>query len=191
LAGIALSLRLADADDGGEAGAPRRFGLLSHQGVALAVIGAPFGVPDDDGAGAGIRQYFGRNIAGMGSRRLGMAILRPDREVFRAARLLGERRDQRGRRADQKISLGGDSGGARQHGLEFGRGGLEAVHFPVAGNQRPDGVGHIRVSCRILMPDSASRARRPVPDGGYVASKPPAASIGPPRQGCDGAAATL
>ena len=31
---------------------------------------------------------------------------------------------------------------AGAHRLEFGDGSLEAVHFPVAGNQRPDGVGH-------------------------------------------------
>ena len=78
--GIALLLGFADADDGGQAGAPGRFGLLPNQRVALAVIGAPLGMADNDGAGAGIRQHFGRNIAGMGAGGLGMAILRADRE---------------------------------------------------------------------------------------------------------------
>ena len=75
-------LGLADADDGGEPGAPGRFRLLPHQRVALAVIGAPLGMADNDGAGAGIRQHFGRNIAGMGARGLGVTILRADREGF-------------------------------------------------------------------------------------------------------------
>ena len=71
-----------------------------------------------------------------------MAILRADRERLEPSRLVGKGRDQGGRRANQEIGLGGDLGGAREHGLEFAHGGLEAVHFPVAGDQRPDGVGH-------------------------------------------------
>src|ERR1017187_7165379 len=59
LPGIALMLGFADADDGGEAGAPDRFGLLSNQHVSLAVIAAPLGVADNDSAGAGIGQHFG------------------------------------------------------------------------------------------------------------------------------------
>ena len=57
--GIALVLGFADADDGGKAGAPGRLGLLPNQPVALAMIGAPLRMADDDGAGAGIRQHFG------------------------------------------------------------------------------------------------------------------------------------
>ena len=64
---IALLLGLADADDGGEAGAPGRFRLLPNQRVAFAMIGAPLGMADNDGAGAGIRQHFGREVAGMGA----------------------------------------------------------------------------------------------------------------------------
>ena len=40
------------------------------------MIGAPLRMTDDDGAGAGVLQHFGRNIAGEGARRLRMAILR-------------------------------------------------------------------------------------------------------------------
>ena len=81
LPGIALVLGFADADDRGEAGAPGGFRLLPDQHVALAMIGAPLGMADNDGAGAGIRQHFGRKIAGMGARRLGVAILRADRQA--------------------------------------------------------------------------------------------------------------
>ena len=80
--GIALLLGFADADDRGQPGAPGRLGLLPDQRIALAVIGAPLGMADNDGAGAGIRQHFGRDIAGMGARRLGVAILRADREAL-------------------------------------------------------------------------------------------------------------
>jgi hypothetical protein len=62
---------LADADDGGEPGAPGGFHLLPDQRVALAMIGAPLGMADDDRAGAGIRQHFGGDIAGMGAGVLG------------------------------------------------------------------------------------------------------------------------
>ena len=146
---------------GDEPGAPGRLGLLPDQRIGLAVIGAPLGMADNDGAGAGIGQHFGRKIAGMGARRLGVAILRADRERLRTARLLGKGRNQRRRRADQQIGLGGDFGRARQHGLEFGHGGLQAVHFPVAGDQRPDGVGHVRIlSSNVRAPTCASRAPR-------------------------------
>ena len=63
-------------------GAPGGFGLLSDQHIALAVIGAPLGMADNDRAGAGIRQHFGGKIAGMGARRLGVTILRADCKVL-------------------------------------------------------------------------------------------------------------
>ena len=59
LPGIALVLGFADTDDSGEARAPGCFGLLPDQHIGLAVIGAPLGMPDNDGAGAGIRQHLG------------------------------------------------------------------------------------------------------------------------------------
>src|SRR4029078_7040764 len=80
LAGIALLLGFADADDGHEAPPPGRFRLLPDQRIALAMVGTPFRMPDDDGAGAGIRQHFSREIAGMGARGLCMAILGADAE---------------------------------------------------------------------------------------------------------------
>ena len=58
LAGIALPPGLADADDCGHPRAPGGLGLLPHQHIALAMVGAAFGMANDDGAGAGIRQHF-------------------------------------------------------------------------------------------------------------------------------------
>jgi hypothetical protein len=78
LTGVALPLGLPDADDGQETGSPDRLRLLTHQGVALAMVGAAFGMADDNCAGAGVRKHFGREIAGMGAGRLGVAVLRPN-----------------------------------------------------------------------------------------------------------------
>ena len=47
----------------------RRLGLGAHQRVGLAMVGAAFGMADDDMGRAGIRQHRGRNVAGMGARR--------------------------------------------------------------------------------------------------------------------------
>ena len=77
-----VALGLADADDRGQPGAPGGFGLLPHQGIAFTVIGATFGMADNDRAGAGIRQHFGREVAGVGAGRLGVAILGADRKAF-------------------------------------------------------------------------------------------------------------
>ncbi len=108
--------------------------------------------------------------------RLGVAILRADAERLRAACLFREGRNQGRRRANQQIGLAGDIGCARQHGLEFGRGRLQAVHLPVAGNQRPDSVGHVGIPLgnvwvrhalaerggQFQMPDLRSLSRHPL-----------------------------
>src|SRR5882762_9377360 len=128
----------------------------------------------------------------MGPRRLGVAILRTDREGLRAACFFSEGGNQRRGRANQQVGLGGDTRGTGKHGLEFGRGGLEAVHFPVTGNQRPDGVGHGRIPqgsfekvSRKFRSICASRGGAPAVNG--VTSS----LLEAPRQGCERAAATL
>ena len=45
------------------------------------MVGAALGMADDDGGGARVRQHLGRDIARMGAGSLGMAILRPDRDL--------------------------------------------------------------------------------------------------------------
>ena len=123
---------------GSEPGPPRRFGLLPHQRIGFAVVGAALGMADDDGGGAGIRQHFGGNIAGMGAGRLGMAILRADREAVLNRAPFGEGGNQRRRRADQQIGLCRDSSARRRSSASSSASrGLQAVHLPVAGNQRP------------------------------------------------------
>ena len=39
---------------------------------------APLGMPDDDGAGAGVLEHFGRKVTGEGPRRLAVTVLRAD-----------------------------------------------------------------------------------------------------------------
>src|ERR1700712_4938830 len=53
LAGLALRLRLADADDGYEAGTQHRLRLPPHDIIAFAVIGAALGMADNNVGGAG------------------------------------------------------------------------------------------------------------------------------------------
>src|SRR5215831_1510079 len=49
---------LPDAQDGKESGPPRRLGLASHLGVALAVECTALGMTDDHGVGAEIGQHL-------------------------------------------------------------------------------------------------------------------------------------
>ena len=109
LAGIALGARLADTDDGKEAGAPRRKRLGAHHGIGFAVVVAAFGMADDDGTGAGIFEHFGGNIAGIGAGRFGMAVLAADGDA-RALRQRRKARHQRGWRAYYKVGIGQAAG---------------------------------------------------------------------------------
>ena len=36
-------------------------------------------------------------------------------------------------------------------GFEFTQGGLQAVHFPVSGDQRPNGVGHVNFPANVRL----------------------------------------
>ena len=124
----------------------------------------------------------------MRARCIRVAILGADRNAL-AARLVGKAGNQRCRRADQQVRLAGEPGRARQHGLEFGHGGLQPVHFPVAGNQRPDAIVHVK----FLTVCAASLAERR--EFGHIAlqtiPRPLTASIRLQGRGCGGATATL
>jgi len=151
----------ADADDGG--GSPARprsgFGLLPNQHVALAVIGAPLGVTDNDGAGAGIAENFRRNSRyGRPTPWGGNPGRRPptfEPRAFSAKAAISVAGGQTSRSARQRHR------GHGEHGLEFG---MEAFRrsFPVAGNQRPDGVGHGGIPREMFDQHAPSRARAPV-----------------------------
>jgi len=55
--------------------APRRFGLRRDESVALAVLGAPLGMADDDERRSGVFQHLGAYVARMRARRCDMARL--------------------------------------------------------------------------------------------------------------------
>ena len=57
---------------------------------------------------------------------------------------------------------------------------LQAVHFPVAGDQRPDGVGHVEFQQNEVRA-CASRASRPVPDDRSSALNRSRSRAAPPR----------
>ena len=75
-------------------------------------------------------------------------------------RLVGETGDQGGRGANQQVGLTGQRACACDHGFELGQGGFQAVHFPVAGDQRPDGVGHVNCPANVSVIDALAEARR-------------------------------
>lgn len=103
------------------------------------MVGAAFGMADDDGRGTGIGQHFGRNVAGVGAGRLGVAILAADGNR-RAARSLGEASDQGGRRTDHEVGLAREGRCPCDNSAEFGDRGRQAVHLPVARDQRAQSV---------------------------------------------------
>src|SRR6478735_127293 len=75
---LAFGPALADADDGAESGAPCGQRFCAHVRIGFLVIDAPLRVPDDDRAGPGIPEHFGRQISGEGPCRLGVTVLRAD-----------------------------------------------------------------------------------------------------------------
>ena len=107
------------------------------------MVGATLGMADDDGGRACIHQHFGGDIAGIGAGGLGMAILGPHRDLL-AACLLCKGCDQGCRRANQQICFASHLCRTIEHGVEFGSRALQAVHFPVAGDQGADGIGHVK-----------------------------------------------
>ena len=62
--------------------------------------------------------------------------------------------------AATQIGLAGQCTRPRNHGLEFTQGGFQAVHFPVAGDQGPDGVGHVDYPRNVSVADALAEARR-------------------------------
>lgn len=145
-AGLALRLGLADTDDGGEARPPRGAGLGANVRVGLLVINAPLRVPDNDGGRTGIGDHFCRNVARIGSARLGMAILSGDghRGTARGRRKAREQRRRRGNEQVRRRNLRR----AGQDGAQLGERMGKPVHFPVAGHQRPPRA-HV---CTLLFP---------------------------------------
>jgi hypothetical protein len=143
---------------------------------------------DDDGGSARVLQHFCGKIAGMRARGVWMAVLRAYGEAF-AIGPLRKTGDQRGRRADQQIGLAGKGARACQHRVKLGHGGLEPVHLPVAGDQGPDAIIHVK----FLTVCRASLAERREFDhiGPQAIPCPLTASIRARKRGCGTVTATL
>ena len=87
LAGFTLGALFADTDNGGQPRAPGRLRFRPHLRIGLVMVGAPFGMADDDRARSGIGQHLRGNVAGVGARRLGVTVLSADRSPASRARL--------------------------------------------------------------------------------------------------------
>src|SRR5919197_3003004 len=159
---LALSAGLAYADDGAKSGAPRSQRLGPHICIGFMVITAPFGVPDDDGAGARVLEHFGRKVAGERSASLGVAILCAKTD----ARPLERRRkqsEQRGGRTYHHVH--------RRELLctlddpaELRRRGAQAVHLPVPRHQRARRANHGRSCAFSASSQAVSRAPAATPE---------------------------
>ena len=100
------------------------------------MVRAPFGMADDHGGGPEISQHLGRDVAGMGSRRLGMAILSSDRDA-RSQRDDGRAHHQRRRRTNQEVGPTPDIADPGGHLAKLRKRRPDAVHLPVPRDQRP------------------------------------------------------
>ena len=133
--------------------------LASTIGIALAMVGAAFGMACDHISRAAILQLLGGNIAGMGARGFGVAILAADGDF--SGRRLDRRADQGRGRADQHFRLprlgargGGDGGDFRQRGFH-------PVHFPVSGGERTNRA-HQKLPSMLCLADSRRQKLCPV-----------------------------
>ena len=102
LPGVALVQRLADADDGDEAGGDGSFRLRLDDRVSLAMIGAALGVADDDVRAAEVLQHGSACVAGMRTLHLHVAVLAANGNA-RTGDGIQNQRDQGEGRADQYV----------------------------------------------------------------------------------------
>ena len=78
LAGVALLLDLADAEDRLQAGEQRRWDLARQRLVGLAEVAATLGVAEEDSLDAGLDQHRRRDLAGEGARAVLVHVLGAD-----------------------------------------------------------------------------------------------------------------
>ncbi len=142
LPGFTLGLGFPNANNrrqGRPAGGLR---LGADDGIRLLMVGPALGMADNDVGTTRIGDHFRRNIACMGARDMGMAILPPGQKA-RSGRLAAEGRDQGRGRANQEVD-----GPAQRpiifsdHGASLVQAAAHAIHFPIARNQRPNARCH-------------------------------------------------
>src|SRR5262249_32790288 len=132
-----------DADNRYQASAPRRLGLGTHHRICLAMIRAPLRVADDHVASTRVAQHLRRNITRVGATRLRVAVLSAYQHTAPFHRFR-HGHDEGSRRTNQYLTVapGRLPDPIRDTLGESQTVGSEAVHFPVAGDQRTAGTGH-------------------------------------------------
>ena len=146
---------LANADDRFQSGPMGRPGLGGDDGVALAVVGATFRMADDHRLGAGICQHLGGDVSGMGAVIVRVAILGAEQNGA-SGQHHGGLKEQRRRRTDQDIGVGPRA--FRQtieQRPDLGEIRAQAMHLPIAGDERPD-CTHCDAPIPILNPPPSS-----------------------------------
>ena len=112
------------------------------------VVGAALGMADDDQLAAGIGDHFGRDVAGMGAGRLGMAVLAADhqRRARRPSPRPGRSASPAGRSRRRSVAPPIPALTASSSARLARR----AVHLPVARDQLPR-LGHAPLAPRIVL----------------------------------------
>jgi hypothetical protein len=122
------------------------------------MIRAPFRMPQDDGAGAGVRQHFRRNIARVRTEGFGMAILTADGNAG-TLRSRGKACNQGCGWTNHQVGFAGERPGSRDDLRELSARGGSPVHFPIARNER-NYFGRHQIPFRV--PLSAPWTRTPI-----------------------------
>mmetsp|Transcript_28638 Transcript_28638/g.91721 ORF Transcript_28638/g.91721 Transcript_28638/m.91721 type:complete len:312 (+) Transcript_28638:246-1181(+) len=135
LAGLALLLELADAEDGLEPARQDLEHLLVHVRVRVAEDRPPLRVAGQHIVGADALDHRGRDRAREGARVLPVAVLRAEADLAASQRLL-DRNQERGRHAHRHVDAGRlvrlcRDGLRERHSLVEVR-----VHLPVARHER-------------------------------------------------------
>src|SRR6266568_2215200 len=156
--GLAHLQGLADAHDRRQAPLQRRLDLRVHQGVVLAVVLAPLGVPGEHVTAAQLGQHGPGHVAGVGALVVRGDVLGAVTDVQLVPHHQGLHAAQRGERG-QHHHLGGRVvlGVQRERQLlhQGQRFQVVVVHLPVAGDQRHPAAG----GAHVLSPSAARPGR--------------------------------
>ena len=119
---------------GGEPGAMCRGGLGAHQGIGFTVIGAPFGMADDDVSATDVGQHLGANVAGVRAHLVVRAVLAAEFDRSASEHHLERMQKQRRRTYHDVASRRCILSEFTQH-RNLERGCLkQPIHLPIAGD---------------------------------------------------------
>ena len=113
------------------------------------MIDAPLGMADDDGGGARIGQHFGGNVAGMGPGRQRMAVLRAKLDIGAGEDFRRPLSSVAGGQTMISASGTGVCASRLPQGAKLGQRAIQAIHLPIAGNERLD-RSHVPLRSRLV-----------------------------------------